>query len=549
MSDASAKTASGGLAAVDADRLDQRSWPDAWPAFALLAVAIGAFALGRESAQFLVEQFPKSAELLFYTAALFSLVVAAFSTTPDDKAIRILSAGVGAILALTALPTLLGFPVANPEFGGIAQRLFLIGPLVVTGFAIAAYWRPAALIACGFFPLAERATIPWVSGMPIGSLDIYPIYEVALFVGTGAAMLTGAKALFPKFAEEDRYVPLVWIFALGIHFGNYFYSAVAKLALDGPLFSWVLENQTNDTALLAAWYNGRWLLASNPELSVQIAQTLGALNTPSNLLVLVIQIAAPLALLRMNWIKLQTILYDLMHLAIFFVVGILFWKWILLNLAFLFSASRLARERFDTGAKAVGVLAVVLGFTVAQTAHLGWYNTPALGSRILYANTQEGESVRVPTSFFLNQSYSVSHARFAVDDPDAFPTSPMGNTFRYAIHQAALTCDFSALPKAPRYRSSAARTKDADATARFIKAHHAFYLGLSDHGQFDYTLFPFHHFSNPAYYKAFFELDKRRVTSYTLVSRSHCIDAHEGQLRSRVQHESRYDIPIRRSRL
>ncbi|MEM6584432.1 MAG: hypothetical protein AAF692_01630 [Pseudomonadota bacterium] len=545
MSDTSASTANGGLNAVVADRLDRRSWPKAWPAFALLALAIGAFALGRESAQFLIEQFPKSAELLFYTAALFSLVLATVSKTPDDKAIRILSAGVGAVLALTALPTLLGYPVANTDFAGIAQRLFLIGPLVVTAFAIAAYWRPTTLIACGFFPLAERATIPWVSGMPIGSLDIYPVYEVALFVGTGSAILTGAKALFPKFCDDHRYFTLVWIFALGIHFGNYFYSGVAKLALDGPFFSWVFENQTNDTALLAAWYNGRWLLASNPELSVQIAQTLGALNTPSNLFVLVIQIAAPFAVLRMNWIKLQTILYDLMHLAIFFVVGILFWKWILLNLAFLASASRVARERFDTGAKAVGVLAVVLGFTVAQTAQLGWYNTLALSSRILYANTQDGESARVPTSFFLNQSYSVSHARFAVDDPDAFPTSPMGNTFRYAIHQAALRCDFSALPEAPRYRSSASRTEDAEATAQFIKAHHAFYLNLSDDGRFNYTLFPFHHFSNPAYYKAFFELDKRRVTSYTLVSRSHCIDAHEGRLRSRVQHESRYDIPVR----
>ena len=138
MSDTSASTANGGLTADVADRLDHRSWPKAWPAFALLAVAIGAFALGRESAQFLIEQFPKSAELLFYTAALFSLVLATVSKTPDDKAIRLLSAGVGAILALTALPTLLGYPVANADFAGIAQRLFLIGPLVVTAFAIAA---------------------------------------------------------------------------------------------------------------------------------------------------------------------------------------------------------------------------------------------------------------------------------------------------------------------------------------------------------------------------------------------------------------------------
>jgi hypothetical protein len=521
--------------------LDQRTWF----VFALLAGAVLAFALGRETSIYLIGRFPKSAELLFYTSALFSLALVCLTNTPEDRSIRILSGGAGIILSLAALPALVGYPVANADFAPIAQRFFLIGPLAVTAFGFVAYWRPAALIACGFFPLAERAMIPWVSGLPISSLDIYPIYEVALFIGSAAAILLLAKKAFPDFAQEKRYHSLVWIFALGIHFGNYFYSGVAKLMLDGPFLSWVFENKTNDTALLVAWYNGRWLFSSDPELSISIAETLGALNTPINLFVLLIQIAAPIAILRMGWIKAQTILYDIIHIGIFVVAGILFWKWILLNLAFLASASRFPRERLDNGVKIIGFLAVVLGLHVAQTAQLAWYNTPALTSRLIFATTEDGREYRVPFAFFLNQSYSVSHARFAVGDDKLFPTSPMGNTRLYKVHQAALQCDFSKVGKARRYRPSYNRTRDNETTDRFIRAHHEFFLNLSDDGRFDYVLFPFHHFSNPADYQEFFELDKRRITSYALVNRSHCIGIKNGRLHSQVQYESRHDIPIR----
>lgn len=516
-----------------------------WFAFALLAAALAAFVGGREASLWAIGHYPKSAEPVFYCAALFSLGLAGLSRAPGDKAFRVLSAGVGAVLALAAAPVLLGYPVANADFAPLAGRLFRIGPLIVIGFAIFAYWRPVLLIGCAIFPLVERPTVGWVSGLPLGSLDIYPVSEVGLFLGASAAVLILAQRALPAFSQENRYLALVWIVALGLHFGNYFWSGVEKLMLDGPALAWVFENRTNDTAILAAWYNGRWLLSHDPALSIEVARILGSLNTPVNLFVLLIQIAAPIAILRPAWIRVQTILYDLMHLAIFFVVGILFWKWILLNLAFLVSAGRVAGERFERGVLIVGVAATVLGITAAQTARLAWYNTPALSSRLIYANTEDGESHRVPISYFLNQSYSVSHARFAVDDERQFPTSEMGNTRFYAIHQAAQACDFSGLTEAPDYRQASAFARDLEATRGFIRAHHAFYLNLSADGRFNYQWFPFHHFANPADYRDFFALDKRRITSYTLVARSHCLSAGDGTLRSDVRYETRYDIPVR----
>lgn len=520
-----------------------------WLALALLGVTIAAFAGGRAIAQGLIDLYPKSAEPVFYAAALFSLAVAllppATGSMPQERAFRWLSAGVGLILALSAAPVLIGYPVANPDFAPLARRLFLVGPLVVLVFGCLAFWRPVLLIACAMFPLVERATVGRVSGLPIGSLDIYPVYEVGLFLGTSAAILTAVRRFRPEWTRDTRYLAYVWVFALGIHFGNYFHSGVEKLLLDGPPLAWVFENETNNLGLLAAWFNGRWLLSHDPALSVRIAGWLAGLNTPTNLFVLLIQIAAPLAILRLSWIRIQTILYDIMHIGIFLIVGILFWKWILLNLAFLWSAGKVPRERFDRSVMIVGVLATLFGICVAQTARLAWYNTPALSSRLIYANTQDGESVPVPISFFLNQSYSVSHARFAVDDAEMFPTSEMGNTRLYAVKQAASACDFSGLASAPGYRQPSVFAKDMEATRSFIRAHHAFYLNLSDDGRFNYQLFPFHHFANPADYAAFFALDKRRITSYSLVARSHCLSAAGASLKSDVRYETRYDIPVR----
>lgn len=516
-----------------------------WFAFALLAAAIVTFVVGKQASQFALDRFPKSAEVLFYLAALFSLVCAYFSRTPQSRSYRLLCGGVGLILGLAAAPVFIGYPVANESFAGMAGRLFAIGPPVVIALGVLAYWRPVALIGCGFFPLAERASVKWVSGLPIGTLDIYPVYEVALFLGTSAAILALARAIVPAASDEDRFTSLAWVFALGIHFGNYFHSGIAKLTLDGPWLAWVLENPTNDTALLASWYNGRWLLSHNPELTVEIAGYLGALNTPINAVVLLIQIAAPIAMLRLGWIKIQSILYDIMHIGIFLIVGILFWKWILLNLAFLWSAMHFSRERFDRGVMAVGVLAVMFGITVAQTAQLAWYNTPALSSREIYANTAQGESYRVPINYFLNQSYSVSHARFTVADTDQFPTSSMGNARNHAIFQAALACDFNDLPGTRNYRVPRALSRDQAASERFLRAHHKFFLNLSADGRFNYVMYPFHHFSNPRDYEEFFALDKRRITSYTLVARSHCLSAKDGQLSSAAKRETRYDIPVR----
>ncbi|MEL7190269.1 MAG: hypothetical protein AAGK17_12005 [Pseudomonadota bacterium] len=519
-------------------------------ALGLLTASILFFWIGKDVAHELIRKFPKGGEIIFYTAALFSLCVAYFSPTPNTKLFRLLAGGTGLILAAVAAPVFVGYPVANIDFAPLSQRLFLIGPTIVIIFGILAYWRPVLLIGCGFFPLVERALVQHISGLPISKLDIYPVYEVAIFLGVASAIFAiahhvcGWMKTWQLGQHEERFFGLAWIFALGIHFGNYFYSGVQKIKIDGPLLSWVMHNETNSTALLSAWFNGRWMFSQFPEFTTSLVEYLSYTNVPTNIFVLCIQLAAPIAFLRLNWIKIQTVLYDIMHIAIFVIAGLFFWKWILLNFAFLLSARKFDSEKYDLTVKVVGICAVVLGFNVAQTAKLAWYDTEAVLARTFYAHTDDGREYRVPISYFLNQGYSVSHGRFYLDPSSHFPTSPEGNTRFFDVHQASLKCDFSDLPQAKAYRKSKEFTQTNEQTVRFVQAHHKLFNSLSDDGRFNYVLFPFHHLSNPADYDDFFALDKRRVTSYSLVTRSLCVYTQDGRLRTKVQHETRYEIPL-----
>src|SRR3546814_11027254 len=73
-----------------------------------------------------------------------------------------------------------------------------------------------------------------------------------------------------------------------------------------------------------------------------------------------------------------TVFYDITHVVIFIVSGILFWKWILMNLAIVAAFTSLRHQRFDGFVRLVGVVAVIGGTLVFFAARLAWYDTPAL---------------------------------------------------------------------------------------------------------------------------------------------------------------------------
>jgi len=70
---------------------------------------------------------------------------------------------------------------------------------------------------------------------------------------------------------------------------------------------------------------------------------------------------------------------------------------------------------------------------------------------------------------------------------------------------------------------------------RFVREHHAYVLAHADAGgRLDYDLYPHRVWSNPALYRDFAGLDKRRIGSYVLVTDYVCVGYDEQGLTRRI---------------
>src|SRR3546814_15129699 len=105
-----------------------------------------------------------------------------------------------------------------------------------------------------------------------------------------------------------RYTMILFIMAVGIHFGNYFYSGLTKLTLDGGPLIWLLENQTQflipvtlETGMLpiGEWTDLVWLSY----------HWYGYIFVVANLIILLGQLYCAIAIMNVRAAALITVFY------------------------------------------------------------------------------------------------------------------------------------------------------------------------------------------------------------------------------------------------
>ena len=176
--------------------------------------------------------------------------------------------------------------------------------------------------------------------------------------------------------------------AVSVHFGNYFYSARAKYLLDGGPLDWVLENNTALLILVTqetrALPIGHWL-----ELSLRLYDSFSAVYVPSNLVIVLAQTICVVAIWRVGWAMWLTIFYDITHIVIFFVTGIFFWKWILLNLFIVLAFRSIRSFVVPHWLKLLSTLFVVGGASVFFVAKLGLVRYQCAGQSLFRRGNQK----------------------------------------------------------------------------------------------------------------------------------------------------------------
>lgn len=405
------------------------------------------------------------------------------------------------------------------------------------GFALLGWWRPAGAMASALLVWMIRDLQTGLTGFYFSNLDIRNVVEaitlVSLAAGLLGTMMQTARVRNALALDQDalaRGLLLVIAAAIGGHLGNYFYSGIAKIMLDGGPLSWVLDNRLYD-GIPGALEKGTLLTAAFPVLTAAEFAAFKALSVPLNIAALAVQLLAIAAPLRRRWLIWITIAYDVFHISVYLALGLLFWKWIALNTIILTTLLAVKDEQWDKAARLTCLACVLLGAAFFRTATLAWYDTPGFTSVYFEAALKNGERVRIPNAYFLSSSYQVSQGRlWWPGGVGHFNHSIWGSVLHYDDALSGRTC-------APPSRTTPAEPLygPPSAVGHFIQAQHRKVLQrIDDQGRFNYYLLPHHHVPSPFVADPFYRVDKRDIATYFIVNDSVCLSLDHGRLKRRV---------------
>ena len=493
------------------------------------------------------------ADLLSLIPVWYVLVIlgaAAFCWAPYDHAapfIRRFGRASALFLVFFFLTEPFALPVVAVPADHPAVWQQAYGRWIGLALGVAAWFRPAGLFAGAMTVWILRDLNGPITGFHFSNLDIRNVVEVMALIGIGAVLVGAARrqtliaAYFPITDHMARRI-LILVLAIGVggHLGNYFYSAMAKLALDGGPLSWVFGNHLYD-GVPGALEKGTFPFAAAPAATQAIYDALKALNLPLHLVSFTAQAAAIIAIRRRRWVMAVTVIYDLFHLAVYFTYGLAFWKWIALNAIILATLARVDDRDWTRSTRAALAGSVLFGAIFFKTATLAWYDTPGFLSPYIEAEMRDGTRVRVPSAFFGSGSYQISHGLLYVPaNTDHFNPSIWGSVLNRADRDAGRDC-------APPQRTDPAPQKYGPVSrlAAYVWARHDQALAARGDGRgANMYAYPHHHYPSPFADMPFKTADKRDVSAYYLVLESVCLGLENGRLTRDVK--VRTEVPLSR---
>jgi hypothetical protein len=238
-----------------------------------------------------------------------------------------------------------------------------------------------------------------------------------------------------------------------------------------------------------------------------------------------------------------TVFFDVMHVAIFALTAIFFWKWILLNLGMVHAFHHLRRDSLRTPLW-LGAAALIVMFSapqIFQVARLGWFDSGGVNDARWQVETRDGTRVDVPSNFFLATSIAFAQQRPGRPFDGFLPTHDWGTTM-----DANVMHDFTDACVVEREVSPALNPEKVAIAADFVARHHTRMLERAGgSGNVAYDFYPHHIWSSPFAHREFRALDLAEVTTYVLVIEAKCISVSKDgtvNVKELVRHETRFPL-------
>lgn len=504
----------------------------------MLAPLLLVFIQLKHSVDFIAKDAPEGALAWAGGLAVLTAFLASIATYRElaSFAVRFCRASALFLVFYFAIePFVMPRPVFAPDHPAVLFHTY--GRWAGLALGLLGFWRPGFVAGGALLLFLIRELCQPLSGFHFSTLDIRNVAEVLTWAAVGFTLLAGVMrvpawrdALGLDAVTERRLALFILAAGIGAHLGNYFWSALAKLALDGGPVSWLFENDLRGHMLGSIEKRVLPYYAS-PAITQFVWDAVGVLNVPMQAMSLGLQAFAIAAPWKRRWLMLATLGFDLFHLFIFGTLGLFFFKWVCLNLIIVWTLTGVREAEWDRPVARVCIAFVFAGAAFFKTAMLAWYDSGNFVSPYFVAEMDDGSRIRLPSGYFASASYQVSQGLIHMPAGSRhFTPYVFGSTRKYRDYRQEESC---ALPT--RTRPEPERFASLDLIGRYAAEAHAIALARADaDGRFNWRWYPHHHVPWPFVSEPIEGADIRRIHRYILVVESICQDMDNGRVNRRV---------------
>ncbi len=288
---------------------------------------------------------------------------------PQGDALRLLAGIPAAALAWQA---------ATRDHDLVSGERLVATRLLAIAAAVASWFSPAGIIAAVFL-----FTTPFGLWQHHATLPMRMLQAVAAFTTfTALTALAGFSGLAspgaPRLFADASTLVFFLVVMLASH---YLITALAKMFLGPRPWSWVMENRMHHLA--ASAYSWGWARFLPWTTWLRVIRAVKPIEKPLQASAFGVELLAPLALLHPQVAIGFCLAWAAFHLGVFALSGLLFWDWILANLAMalciLMLPDSVTAATFGPWQLLAGTVFMALfplRHRLWKPMPLGWYDTP-----------------------------------------------------------------------------------------------------------------------------------------------------------------------------
>lgn len=320
---------------------------------------------------------------------------------------------------------------------------YLLERLLLLACCAAIAWHPIAIApflvllmmvaAQGHFPLPEGRWMWPDKLLPLGALVVLLAHVMVV-------------ALFGK-----RTRPEILLVALLCYVGaNYGWAGLNKMARGPDVTTWLLHNDLSNL-FVSSYVSGGWLGHWTPEEVIATRDTLHTFALPLGIVGLGTELCAFLLLMHRKLTRVALIAIVVLHIGIFLVSGIFFWKWIVFDLA-LVAYLHLRRDVpiYTKRLRMLGLVVMLGAPLYFFDAGFAWFDTKLVNYFEIYGVAESGNRYRIHPRFFApyDMIYQQSRHFYALREPVL--TGTYGTSIDWQLTEALQTATPDDLPEIRR---------------------------------------------------------------------------------------------------